>query len=76
MKGQNDLEHFIIPIVKAVSLEEGTGGALTSAPLSRRTLPTSAYPPEAASIKGVRPVCLNQKIMWVNYIDFFKGLKQ
>lgn len=47
-------------IVKAVSLEEGTGGALTSAPLSRRTRPTSAQPPEAASIKGVRPVCLNQ----------------
>jgi hypothetical protein len=47
-------------MVKAVSLEEGTGGALTSAPLSRRTLPTSAYPPEAASIKGVRPVYSNQ----------------
>lgn len=43
-------------MVKAVSLEEGTGGAFTSAPLSSRTLPTSAYPPEAASINGVRPV--------------------
>lgn len=29
-------------MVKAVSLDEGTGGALTSAPLSKRTRPTSA----------------------------------
>ena len=43
-------------MVSAVSLDDGTGGALTSAPLSRRTLPTSTYPPEAASIRGVKPV--------------------
>src|SRR5439155_1205992 len=40
----------------AVSRDGGTGGALTSAPFSSRMRPTSTYPPEAASIRGVIPV--------------------
>ena len=43
-------------MVSAVSLDDGTGGAFTSAFLSNRTRPTSTYPPDAASISGVNPV--------------------
>lgn len=52
--------NFVCPlsaaIVRAVSRDEGTGGAFTSAPLSSSTLPTSTYPPLAASMRGVSPV--------------------
>lgn len=56
----NSSTNFVCPlsaaIVRAVSRDDGTGGAFTSAPLSNSTLPTSTYPPLAASIRGVSPV--------------------
>lgn len=43
-------------MVRAVSRDDGTGVALTSAPFVSKTRPTSTYPPLAASINGVKPV--------------------